>query len=116
MSGENAEGIGHSNSTQEGLCEECGQENVQVYFISIDGMKMQVCGSCREKAIKESRGESKSFMSYFTPESRLILQEIGVTGADNMNTAASKLLKEVRRLRAAVEGLNLKLKEVLCPH
>ena len=104
MSDENTEGLGHSNSTQEGLCEECGIENVQVFFISIDGMKMQVCGPCRDKAVKEKKGESRSFLSYFTPESLNILREIGVTGADNMHTVASKLLAEVKRLRAEIKS------------
>jgi len=102
------EGWESFNNTQENLCEECGTENVEVVFIRNAGLKMQVCHSCRDKIAKERHGESRSFLSYFTLEHRQVLSEIGITGADNLNTTASKLLKEIERLRK-----ELKAKEVL---
>ena len=98
------EGLESFDSTQENLCEECGATGVEVVFIRNRGLRMQVCQPCRDKLLKESKGESKSFLAYFLPESKSILYELGVTGADSPNTAMVKLLKEIKRLREEIKN------------
>jgi hypothetical protein len=74
------------------------------------------CEECAEKIRKEKLGASKSFLSYFLLESKTILYELGVTGSDSPQIVASKLLKEVKRLRIEVNKLTEELKPKEVPN